>query len=152
MREKIKLPDPDEFELLADIVWPIPVRGVHVWVAPPFMDRCRCGDPVRVRIVGEEGTHLGVYLGDFVCSDGGAFMAYHKPTEEIRIPLRTNPAIFVPALRRVVWGAESWWAPVKDPDDLERAITDADIAGQPYVQMLRALAEQANTCAPEEKP
>lgn len=131
----------DDYVMLADVQWPVEVRGVKVWVTPPFLDRCKCGDPVRVRLAGESATHVGIFLGHLVLP-GDYLIAYHKPKAEFCVPLRTNPAMFVPALRRVVWGAESWWAPVKDAADMERAITDADIEGQPYVQMLRALAEK----------
>ncbi len=128
----------DEYLLARDIQRPIPVSGVSVFAVPSFLGD-KCGSPVRVRLVGDDRTYLGIYLGD-LNPPGGHFVVYHKPTQEIRIPMRTNPAIFVPALRRVVWGSGSWWALIKDSADLERAITDADIEGQPYVQMLRELA------------
>jgi cell wall-associated NlpC family hydrolase len=130
----------DDYVLLEDVAWPVEVRGVNVWVAPALLRVATCGDLVRVRLAGEQATHVGIYLGDLLVPS--FLVAYRKSTQEFQVPVRTNPAIFVPALRRVVWGQESWWGPVKDAADLERAITAADIDGQPYVQMLRALAEK----------
>jgi hypothetical protein len=49
-----------------------------------------------------------------------------------------NPAIYVPALKRLVFGAGSWWGEIKTEDDLKE-ITDKDINDVWYVQALKAL-------------
>lgn len=94
---------------------------------------------VKIRTVndGEEGTHLGVSIGDGplsvsvrVSPDGVAEVS----------PAMHNPAFWVPALGRVVYGCESWWGQIKSPDDL-KDITDQDIENVWYVQALKSLEE-----------
>ena len=47
-----------------------------------------------------------------------------------------SPAIWVPDLKRLIFGRGSWWRVLKTPEDL-RQITDADIDNVWYVQALR---------------
>jgi hypothetical protein len=49
-----------------------------------------------------------------------------------------NPAIWVPDLKRIVFGMESWWGVIDNPDDLKQ-ITDADIQNVWYVKALQGL-------------
>ena len=84
----------------------------------------------------EDKTYLGVYLGDFAL---GAFVSLHKPSNRLRVLPHTNPAIYVPDLKRVVRGCESWWGVIKGPDDL-RKISDADIENLWYVKALKELS------------
>lgn len=93
---------------------------------------------VSIRPVGEEHegkTFLGVMLGDIATdcvislSEDGVLSVG---------PGRGNPAIYVPELRRVVFGYESWWGYIDGPDEL-REITDETINGIWYVQALKAM-------------
>ena len=47
-----------------------------------------------------------------------------------------NPGIFVPELRKIVYGCGSWWREIKSVDELE-AITNEDIENTWYVQLLQ---------------
>lgn len=97
------------------------------------------GSMVKIRPCAAEyegKTFLGVYLGTFAID---AFVARKKGTEERKIVCNTNPAILVPALKKVIFGVESFWGPIKDEAEL-RAITDSDIDSLWYVQALKAQA------------
>ncbi|WP_422383298.1 hypothetical protein [Roseibium album] len=104
------------------------------------------GDFVSIRPCGEEyedKTFLGVLLGDIARTAGGHF---DPETGTIHIyPSFHNPAIFVPELRQIIFGSQSWWGRISSPDDLKQ-ITDADIDNVWYVQALQALSkEQPNS-------
>lgn len=84
---------------------------------------------VKVRLAGEsEKTHLGFLLHD-IGSD--LYANYCKETEVLRIVQYSTPPIFVPALGRIVYGAESWWAHIQSEADFAD-ITDGDIENQWY--------------------
>jgi hypothetical protein len=112
---------------------------------------CPCGTLVKIRPVVDEGeqprTYLGIYIGD-IATD--VLLAFADDRSSLIAPKRgvlkllvggNNPAIFVPALRRLVFGYESWWGPIKSPEEAEEAITDEDIENVPYVKALRAMME-----------
>jgi len=101
---------------------------------------------VSVRIAGEEKTHLGFYVGDM--TNNLALTA--KPIIKgsagpglLEVTPITNPAIFIPALGRTVWGAESWWSPIESIDDFKE-ITDQDIAEAWYVKAAKQMMEENN--------
>ncbi len=99
----------------------------------------RAGSFVSIRPCAEEcsgKTYLGVYLGDLPLSAG---ISFHKETGVLTISRSMyNPAIWVPDLKRIVFGCESWWGAIKSPNDLKN-ITDADINGIWYVQAAKAV-------------
>ena len=96
------------------------------------------GALVAVRPADEERTYLGIYVGDlpmFVSS------SYDRKCRTLNVTPVRNPAMFVPALNRLVFGAESWWHEIKSPEELGD-ITDADIDGQFYVQYLKQIGKK----------
>ena len=103
----------------------------------------KCGDWVKVRPVGEgfetDKTYLGIFIGELARSFTADFDA---DTGALSIGFAAhNPAIFVPALGRVVMGCESWWGRIKDPSEVA-TITNEDIAAVPYVKALREFMEE----------
>ena len=52
----------------------------------------------------------------------------------------TNPAMFVPELKKIIWGCGSWWSKIKSEGDLKQ-ITDEDIKNTWYVKLVSQLAE-----------
>lgn len=121
-----------------DVVrYPHPQARVQAgsWVA------CRpCDDACKGK------TFLGVYLGDIALSMGTSF---HRASGVLAISrCMYNPAIWVPDLKRIVFGAESWWVAIKGPDDL-RKISDADINNVWYV---KAMKDLGGAPAPAEAP
>jgi hypothetical protein len=95
--------------------------------------------PVRVKPLApkyEGKTYLGFMLGDV---SGGSFMR-HTDEGELIISLMHNPCMFVPELRKCIFGCESFWSPIKSEDEL-REITDEEIANTWYVKALREREE-----------
>ena len=102
-----------------------------------YAGRCSVGDLVKIRPCDPahgDKTYLGVYLGTFAI---GAALATKKG--ERQIVCKTNPAILVPALKKVIFGAESWWGRITDVSELQD-ITNEEIDSLWYVQALKAQA------------
>jgi len=114
---------------------------------------CPCGALVKVRPVVDRGqeakTYLGIYIGDIATdvllafADDGSSLITPKSGVLKLLVGGNNPAIFVPALSRLVFGYESWWGPIKTAEEAEESITDEDIENVPYVKALRAMAARA---------
>lgn len=96
------------------------------------------GVPVKIRPCGNEydkKTYFGIYLGDLPVSN---FVMYNKGTGNLSILPHRNPAIYVPELKKIIYGCESWWCEIKDEEDIKE-ITDDDINGQWYVRLAKGL-------------
>jgi len=95
-----------------------------------------CGIPVRVRPCAEEygdKTFFGFMLGDIANSIS------HSIDPEGNVTARHsyhNPAIFVPALGKIIFGYESWWGKIESEEELQKAISDDDISNVWYVKAL----------------
>lgn len=96
------------------------------------------GKFVRIRTCKENETYLGIYLGEAAIQP---IINYNENTQELTLKSLHNPAIFVPALKRTVYGCESWWDFIDNPEDLSE-ITDETINNQWYVQALKTLASK----------
>lgn len=131
------------------IKYPITVNDIDHHNGPILRTRVigggSCGQFVSIRPcdpVYEGKTYLGILLGDlatgvavqFQPNDGKLFVA----------PAWYNPAIYVPDLKRVVFGYESWWGEIESEAHL-RKITESDIQNVWYVQALKQLAEAQAT-------
>lgn len=98
---------------------------------------------VKIRPCGEEygnKSYLGFYLGDLALGSS-------ITTAENKIQLNFsghNPAIFVPSLKKIIYGCESWWGPIRTEKDLAE-ITDSDIDKIWYVQLWKEMARDAET-------
>jgi hypothetical protein len=95
---------------------------------------------VKVRPCGEEyggKTYLGILLGDMAC---GTSMSVEG--NKIKVSWASyNPAIFIPGLNKIVFGYESWWSKIDDPDKL-KDISDDDIDKTWYVQMFKEMVRE----------
>ena len=57
----------------------------------------------------------------------------------------TNPAIFVPELKKIIYGCESWWGTINNQDDLsDLNISDDDIQNTWYVKLLHEMYNTEN--------
>lgn len=107
---------------------------------PGWMTKQGC--MVKIRPCGAEykdKTYLGFYIGDVA-------MGSSVTIKDKKIQLSFaghNPAIFVPELRKVIYGCESWWGEIKNESEL-KDITDNDINNVWYVQALKAMAKEAS--------
>lgn len=94
---------------------------------------------VMVRPCGKEyndKTYLGFLIGDVPLGssvsikDGKIQLEYSS----------YNPAIYVPDLNKVVFGAESWWGAIESEEDFKN-ITDKDINDVWYVKAFKELSK-----------
>jgi hypothetical protein len=118
---------------------PYPVEVSKIGILGNLRARESVGSWVSVRPCADEyenKTFLGVYLGNL---QNGAIETYNTLTKEVEIILTANPAIYVPDLKKIVWGCESWWGIIKSPEGL-RKITNADIQNVWYVRALKELS------------
>ena len=121
-----------------EIEFPIEISSVDSRVGMPRQSSLT-GKWVSIRPVGVKETYLGVYLGDFPVA---VFSSYNTKTKKLSLVPHNNPAIYVPDLKRVVWGCESWWGTIKRPEDLEQITdTDIDIENIWYVKALKELSD-----------
>lgn len=119
--------------LITDMKWPDMDKMLNAFA----ITRAKCGDWVKVRPCKENKTYLGVYLGDFSTGIGARIEDETVLKLEFQMG---NPAIYVPDLKRIVRGYESWWGLITDPDQL-KAITNEDINNVWYVQALDELSK-----------
>lgn len=120
-----------------EMVFPITVSAIDV-KEQREIQTAKMGSWVAIRPCSSNDlnkTYLGVHLGDM---NRSPLVYYHAKTEVLSIAPHANPAIYVPDLKRVVWGFESWWGVIDTPDKLKQ-ITNADIDNVWYVKALREL-------------
>jgi len=98
-----------------------------------------CGAWVAVRPTDDPKTYLGVYLGDLVIQQAARFNTATGELAIVPAMLGTNPALYIPDLKRIVMGFESWWGTVASEEDLKQ-ITDADISDVWYMRALKEMA------------
>lgn len=104
---------------------------------------CKPGDLIAIRPCGEgyeKKTFLGIMIGDLPI---GTIVSYRPSTKTLEIIPKTNPAILIPQLGKIVYGYESWWVKIKNEEDLKQ-ITDEDIKNIWYVKALQQLMAEDN--------
>ena len=100
-----------------------------------------CGTLCEVRPCGEEyqeRTYLGIYLGDLPI---GITSSYDEKTGILSNGTINNPAIFVPELKKIVYGVESWWREIKGIEDF-KGISKEEIENTWYVKLLKGLEKE----------
>lgn len=96
----------------------------------------KCGCLCEIHPCGEEyngKSYLGIYLGDLPIMISSS---YNKENGTLTNSAISNPAIFVPELKKVIYGCESWWREIQDIADF-KGISKEDINNTWYVQLLR---------------
>ena len=126
-----------------DIEYPLTVSSIKVdgdmGVRKESLFAREPGTWVKIRPCDPEckdKTYLGIYIGAIplsLCIKMGKAVGGGAMTIS---PSFHNPAIWVPDLKRVVMGCESWWGEIKSPDDIKE-ITDSDIDNCWYVKALK---------------
>lgn len=139
--------DIENFEIECDkfnskyIEYPLVINELELDKDPAVIDGlgCKIGDLVKVRPCAEvyqNKTFLGVYLGDM---DIGLNASYNPDTKVLKIYRHHNPAIFVPEIKKIIYGCGSWWGRIKDEEEL-RDITDNDIDSVWYMKLLKSMS------------
>ena len=107
--------------------------------------RAKTGDLVMVRPCGEDyekKTYLGFMVGDVALGLSACFDKLENGDDTFEVTQSFhNPCILIPELGRLVYGCESWWSPISDPEQLKQ-ISDQDINNVWYVQALKALEKK----------
>lgn len=123
------------------IEYPISVNKIQMAsLKPDEYDMRRAGMLVKVRPCKEEyhnKTYLGLYLGELPYTNSAS---YDEETGELKVKPIHNPAIYIFDLKRIIFGAESWWQKVDSIEDVSD-ITDADIDNVWYVKLLNQLKD-----------
>lgn len=89
---------------------------------------------VAIKPCSESKTYLGIYLGDLP-----QYISLGVDKDNLmRVSSRTNPAIYVFDLQKIIFGSQSWWHELKSVDDL-KDITDKDIDNTWYVKLLKGM-------------
>ncbi len=127
--------------------YPLEITGVRTQgfteLNPLSLNRQKPGDFVAIRPVNKEHkgkTFFGIYMGDLPI---GANTRVDPKSGVLTIWPHHNPAIWVPALGRIVYGCESWWGPIKSPEDVRR-ITDDDVQNVWYVKAMKAACAEGS--------
>lgn len=108
----------DVVSLFRKMKWKVSLQSLNlnkdvVLKNDSVIDQTGCGTPVRISPCGDEykgKTYDGILLGDIALSFG-ATISNKKLTVEHSF---YNPAIYVPELKKVIFGCESWWSRVKE--------------------------------------
>lgn len=122
------------------IKYPITVNAVNNEKVY-YSENKELGKLCKIKPCGKEyndKTYLGFFLGNLPLS---IHTSYNEVTKELSNGLFTNPAIFIPELGKIIFGCESWWSIIENPEDLKE-ITDEDINNVWYVQALKHLYEE----------
>jgi len=86
-------------------------------------------------------TFLGFYIGDLPLFTS---VSFNEEDGILKTVPFTNPAIFVPELKEIIFGCGSWWREIKKPEDFKE-ITDTDISNTWYVQLAKKMMEENKT-------
>lgn len=135
------------FNSLRDILFMLRTATMKsiVFDCPEMLNQSLSGEigaPVAVRPCGEEygkKTYLGIYLGDFPLSFSYGFDKEDNGKVIVK-PAFNNPAIFIPSLKKTVFGCGSWWRRIKNMDDIKK-ITDDDISNTWYVKLMKEMGD-----------
>lgn len=95
-----------------------------------------CGEIVEIRPCAEEYNNksfIGIYIGDLPMMISSS---YNKATKAITTQAIPNPAIFVPELKKIIFGAESFWRKLDSIEDF-KGISDTDINNTWYMQLMK---------------
>ena len=100
--------------------FPMEINGIKKSQKFISEDRnCEVGSLVKIRPCGgeyQEKTYVGIFLGNLAIDNT---CRLNRETNELEIIPYTNPAIFVPDLKRIVFGCESWWGKINSIDEVK---------------------------------
>lgn len=120
------------------IEYPIEVNDIQTNTNKSMLYHDEIGKYCKVRYCKDNKTYLGLFLGELPMDIS---ISYTIDTKTINAAFRSNPAIFVFELNKIVFGCESWWGIIKNEEDLKE-ITDQDIDNIWYVKALKQLNKE----------
>lgn len=90
-------------------------------------------EPVKVRLVEDNKTYFGIYIGNLpyrICA------SFTEEDKKLKISNVTGPCILLPEQKKIVFGHECWWSRI-NPDENFSEISDEDISNVWYVKLLK---------------
>lgn len=117
------------------IEYPLTINGIENKKIDTSGLGHECGSLCEVKPCGEEyqgKSYIGFYLGDLPISIVSSF---DKTTGILNNTTMNNPAIFVPELKKIIYGCESWWREIDSIEDF-KGISEEDINNTWYVKLL----------------
>lgn len=122
------------------IEYPLTINGIEFAPVDTTGLGHKCGCLVEIRPCKKEyngKSYIGIYLGDLPIQLTSSF---DRTTGILKNSAMTNPAIFVPELRKIIYGCESWWHEIESVEDF-KGISDEDIENTWYVQLAKMIGE-----------
>lgn len=83
-------------------------------------------------------TYLGLYLGDLPWMNN---ISYDEDAKILNVGTINNPAIYVFALKKILFGAESWWCKIDSPEDM-KDISEEEIDDTWYVKLQKTMCQE----------
>lgn len=99
------------------------------------------GSLVRIKPCAEEykgKTYLGLYLGHLPLKNT---ISYDEEKQVLKVGAVHNPAIYVFSLKKIIFGAESWWCKINSPEDMKE-ISEEEINNTWYVKLLKTMCQE----------
>lgn len=100
----------------------------------------KCGCLCEIRPCGEEHqgkSYIGIYLGDLPIA---IHTSFNDKTGILKNQTLNNPAIFVPELKKIIYGYESFWREIQSVEEFT-GISEEDISNTWYMRLLNDLGE-----------
>lgn len=141
--DKVKTVTKEECEICEKfdsryIEYPLTINGIE----NSKIDICGlghvCGALCEITPCAEEYNNksfIGIYLGDLPIA---ITTSHNRETGFINSRAMTNPAIFVPEIKKIIYGCESWWREIETIEDF-KGIGKEDIENTWYVKLLKSL-------------
>lgn len=122
------------------IEYPITVNQIENDKITTYSIGHECGCLCEIKPCGEEyndKTYIGIYIGELPISITTSF---DEEKGILKNGTMHNPAIFVPELKKIIYGCESWWRVIESIDDFTE-ISDEDIENTWYVKLLKSFTK-----------
>lgn len=119
-----------------NIEFPLTINGIKNKPIDTTGVGHKCGALCEIKPCEEEyegKSYLGIYLGDLPIA---ITTSLDPKTKILENGTMRNPAIFVPGLKKVIYGCESWWREIDSIEDF-KGISEEDIENMWYVKLLR---------------
>lgn len=96
---------------------------------------CESCQKFKSKYIYNEKTYIGIYIGDLPIQ---ILTSYKESTGQLINSTMNNPAIFVPELKKIIYGCESWWKTIRSVDEFSK-ISNEDINNTWYVKLLQSM-------------
>ena len=120
------------------IEYPLTIKGIDNAEIDTSGLGHTCGTLCEISPCGKEyegKSYIGIYLGDLPIAIS---TSYHRETGILENRTMNNPAIFVPELKTIIYGCESWWREIESIEDF-KGISKDDIENTWYVKLLKIM-------------